>query len=189
MRSISFIVAALILFASLAYKGEEDVLTWSNNRKLSWDDYKGKPQKRFAAASTVYSLGREVYDDGAVIKARITAYFYCQDSWKKDDWISDEVLAHEQRHFDIVELFARRLRKQLGGMVFLNLKDAEKKVESMYQIVSKEMDLYQDKYDTESDGSMNGDGQRKWNKKIAEELSELEDHTGQVVRLKLRSGN
>jgi len=99
------------------------------------------------------------------------------------------VLAHEQNHFDIVELFARRLRKQVGAMVFLNLKDAQKKVETMYSIASKEMDLYQDKYDTETDGSMNGDGQRKWNKKIADELSELEDHAGAVVTLKTKSGN
>jgi len=124
-----------------------------------------------------------------MVKASIEAYFYCKDSWKKEDWINDEVLAHEQKHFDIVELYARRFRKQISGMVFLGLKDAEKKVEAVYQIVNKEMDVYQDKYDDETDGSMNGEGQRKWNRKIESEIKLLEDFSAPVVVLKLKSGN
>jgi hypothetical protein len=32
------------------------------------------------------------------------------------------------------------------------------------------MDVYQDKYDEETDGSMNGEMQRKWNETIKQEL-------------------
>jgi len=177
-----------LIFLSFYEKGEE-VISWSQRNKLTWSDYKGKPQKRFAAASTVYSLGRHVFAEEGKVKASIEAYFYCNDSWKKDDWINDEVLAHEQKHFDIVELYARRFRKQISGMVFLGLKDAEKKVEAVYQILNKEMDVYQDKYDDETDGSMNGDGQRRWNSKIAGEIKLLDEYSAPLVTLKLKSGN
>lgn len=169
--------------------GREEVITWKKDRKLSWNDYRGKPQKRFAAASTVYSLGRYVYAEEGKVYAKIDAYFYCKDSWKKTDWINDEVLAHEQKHFDIVEVFARRLRKQFTGMVFTGLKDAEKKVEALYKLTDKELDAYQNKYDTESDGSMNGEGQRKWNKKVEQELEELSAYQDPIVPLKLKSAH
>lgn len=186
------IFTGIVLFALSFlsfYENGGEVISWSQRNKLTWSDYKGKPQKRFAAASTVYSLGRHVFAEDGKVKANIEAYFYCKDSWKKDDWINDEVLAHEQKHFDIVELYARRFRKQISGMVFLGLKDAEKKVEAVYQILNKEMDVYQDKYDDETDGSMNGAGQRKWNDKIDAEIRSLDAYSVPLVTLKLKSGN
>jgi hypothetical protein len=163
------------------------VITWSPSRKLNWDDYKGKPKPRFAAASTVYSMGRDITEEDGKLKASIEAYFYCNDSWKKEQWINDEVLAHEQKHFDIVELYARKLRKQIAAIQFLDLKSAEIRIDSMYKVISEEMDAYQDKYDEATDGSMNGDAQRKWIKKIDSELLELEAYARNPVILK-RSG-
>src|SRR5436190_457537 len=107
------ILFVTILFCFSFYK-EDEVISWSKDRKLTWADYKGKPQRRFAAASTVYSLGRKVImQSNGTTAAQINAYFYCDDSWKKESWINESVLAHEQKHFDIVELFARKIRKKL----------------------------------------------------------------------------
>jgi pyruvate/2-oxoacid:ferredoxin oxidoreductase beta subunit len=175
---------SLLLFSS--YKEDDDVILWSKSRRLTWDDYRGKPQKRFAAASTVYSLQRYVEKgDKHTAIAYVKAYFFCNDSWKKEDWISDEVLSHEQKHFDIVELYARRLRKQLDEMVFKDYKDADRKLDSLYHIVDQEMDVYQDKYDDETDGSMDGKEQRKWEKKIDTELETYKKYEDPAVILKL----
>jgi hypothetical protein len=190
MRKAVFIVLGCLSLPLLSFKdGEQDVITWSKDRKLTWSDYRGKPKPRFAAASTVYSLGRFVKKEGGKLKAVIEAYFYCKDSWKKDDWINDEVLAHEQKHFDIVELFARKIRKKLAGMTFKDQNDAEEKVESLYQVLNQEMDVYQDQYDNETDGSMDGDGQRKWNKKIADEIKALDAYSSSSISLQIKSGN
>lgn len=185
MRPVFFMILFLVSGSFFSMKTEEEVITWSKDKKLTWADYRGKPQKRFAAASTVYSLGRKVLkeDKGALV-ARISAYFYCNDSWKKDDWISDEVLSHEQKHFDIVELFARKIRKQVSGMTVKNFDDATAKVDSVYQVFNKEMDAYQDKYDDETNGSMNGHQQRKWEKKIEKELESLDKYENIIVPLK-----
>ena len=40
-------------------------------------------------------------------------------------------------------------------------------------IADKEMDIFQDKYDDETDGSMNGAKQREWEKKITKEINDL----------------
>jgi hypothetical protein len=175
----------MISIMSMSFIGEDEcVITWSPQRKLNWDDYKGKPKPRFAAASTVYSLGRNIYEEEGKVKARIEAFFYCNDSWKKEQWISDEVLSHEQKHFDIVELYARKLRQQIASLTCSDLKDAERKIDSLYAIVSKDMDVYQDTYDAATDGSMNGDEQRKWNKKLDEELLLTKKWQEPTVQLK-----
>lgn len=184
MKYLFLVIAGLFCFSFC--KEDDEVIVWSKDRKLTWADYKGKPQKRFAAASTVYSLSRKVLlKDGEPV-AQIQAYFYCKDSWKKDDWISESVLAHEQKHFDIVELFCRRMRKKITTMTFTNFKDAEQKVDSIYEITNKEMDIYQDKYDEETDGSMSTEGQKKWNSKINNEIAALENYAGVFVKIKLK---
>lgn len=166
---------------------DECVITWSPQRKLNWDDYKGKPKPRFAAASTVYSMGRNIYEEDGKIFARIEAYFYCNDSWKKEAWISDEVLAHEQKHFDIVELYARKLRKQASEFTYSGLKNAEERIDSLYKIISKEMDVFQDQYDDATDGSMNGDAQREWIKKIDDDLKQMNPFASSLVTLNIKS--
>ncbi len=184
MRYLLFILIGLIYFSF--YK-EDEVISWSKERKLTWEDYKGRPQRRFAAASTVYSLGRKVINEkNGVIVAQISAYFYCNDSWKKESWINESVLAHEQKHFDIVELYARKFRKRLREMIFLNANDAEDKIDSLYHVINKEMDVFQDKYDDETDGSMDGDGQKKWSNNIDNEISSLEKFQNSLVILKVK---
>src|SRR5438552_4474997 len=115
MRIIKSLLPVLFICVLLSHKNlDDEIIVWNKNRQLTWNDYKGKPQKRFAAASTVYSMGRKVLKEkDGTVAARIQAYFYCNDSWKKSDWINDEVLKHEQKHFDIVELFSRKIRKQV----------------------------------------------------------------------------
>jgi hypothetical protein len=190
MRRVIFIFIGILTIASFSFReGEEDVITWNKDRKLTWNDYRGKPKPRFAAASTVYSLGRNIYEENGQVIARLEAYFYCKDSWKKDDWISDEVLSHEQKHFDIVELYARKLRKQAQGFTCTGLKEAEYKIDSLYNILNKAMDVYQDQYDDETDGSMNGDEQRRWIRKIDRELKELDAYASTKIIIKIKSGN
>ncbi len=186
MKKLLFILAGLIILSAFSFCEDDEVITWSKERKLTWNDYKGKPKRRFAAASTVYSLGRKVFEAQGKVQARVEAYFYCKDSWKKEDWISQSVLDHEQKHFDIVELYARRIRKQMSQITFTSIKNAEEKLDSLYQIENAAMDKYQDKYDNETDGSMDGDAQRKWQKQIDDEITALDAYKSTIIFLKLK---
>jgi len=50
-------------------------------------------------------------------------------------------MVHEQKHFDIAEMFAMKLRKQLRQIVVKDGVDAKFKLDSLYKIISLEMDL------------------------------------------------
>jgi hypothetical protein len=118
-----FFILLLVSCTSTSFKQDngEDVIVWQKNRRLTWNDYQGKPQHRFAAASTVYSMYRHIYKDAnGNIMASIKAYFYPKDSWRKNSWIDDALLAHEQRHFDIVEWYARKLKCGMEKMLNKN---------------------------------------------------------------------
>lgn len=165
--------------------GKEEVIVWQKNRKLTWDDYQGKRQKRFAAASTVYSMYRNISktQSGDII-ATVKAYFYPNDSWKSH-WIDDALLAHEQKHFDIVELYARKLRKQLSQIKVRNEEDANAKLDSLHKIIDAEMDKFQDKYDDETNSSMEHDAQIDWIKKIDTAIDSLSAYQNTDVKLKI----
>ncbi len=164
--------------------GNEEKMFWKEDCRLTWDDYKGKKQKRFAAASTVYSMYRTIYVDADKnIMASVKAVFYPKDSWK-GNYLDDALLAHEQRHFDIVELYARKLRKQLGEIKVKDKKDAEQKLDSLHAIIDKEMDAFQDKYDEDTDYSMAHDEQISWIKKIKDSIDSLVAYQNTEVRLK-----
>jgi hypothetical protein len=157
------------------FADEKEIIIWQENRPLAWDDFQGKPQKRFAAASTHYDIQKIIdVQKGDSIAITIQAVFFCKKSWKKESWISESVLRHEQKHFDIVELYARKLRKLINANNYSSAIELTIKSDSLYAIIDKEMDVYQDKYDDETDGSMNGEQQRAWEKKITNEISELE---------------
>ena len=180
-----FFILLLVSCTNTSFKQDdgETVIVWQKNRKLSWDDYKGKPQHRFAAASTVYSMYRHIYKDAnGNITASIKAYFYPKDSWK-GHYLDDALLAHEQKHFDIVELYARKLRKQLMAIKVSNEEDAQQKMDSLHKIIDDEMDAYQDRYDKESDYSMAHDEQAAWIKQIDAAIDSLSAYQNTEVKL------
>ena len=170
MLKVLFPLLILIAF----FKGDQkDILVWDENRLLTWDDFKGKPAKRFSAASTNYDTYKNTEEIGHKTQVKVEAVFLCNKSWKRTSWISDEILEHEQKHFDIVELYARKLRRDIKALTYTSYEDVKAKTDSLYDLMDKELDVYQDKYDDETDASMDGNKQREWNKKIAEQIKAL----------------
>ena len=154
------------------------VIDWNKDIKLKYTDFKAtsKDGPGFAVATTSSAFGYSIIDRGGEISGSIYVRFYCEESWWNPDFMLDEVLEHEQLHFDICELFGRKLYKEV-----LELRKSGKinkwsidKIQSKYE---KQYSDYQDLYDKETDHSTNGDEQRKWNKKIKKELNELSDYS------------
>jgi hypothetical protein len=168
---IRLLTIVIILFSCFMPDDKRDTLVWNEDRLLEWDDFRGKPAKRFSAASTHYDIFKNMEENGNAAKLSVEAVFFCNRSWKKMSWVNDEVLAHEQKHFDIVELFARKLRKAIQSRKYSSYENLKAVSDSLYDVNDKEMDIFQDKYDDETDASMNGDKQREWNKKIDTEIA------------------
>lgn len=178
-------------FDSLRYvfkndEENEEYIEWSEKRKLRWSDYKGKPQKRNAVASTCYEL-RYIFPttlDGVVQPTvSVRALFFPKDSWKLDAFANDYILSHEQGHFDLVEIFARRLRRAIHSREYNSLDDLYAHIHSMYDTINKKMEEIQELYDEETENSMNSVLQQKWNSIIQKELNELRNFHQPVIHL------
>ena len=184
MRIVFMFILSVILFS---FKQEhEDYILWKKSRLLTWDDFKGKPERRFAVASTHYVLYRYVSKDNAGIYANVLACFLPKESWKRKSYSDEYILRHEQKHFDIVELYARKLRKALISITVINEADAQEKLDSLYKIYDKEMDVFQDLYDDETNNSMDSKKQQQWEVAIDTAIESLNDQQASSIKLKLK---
>lgn len=148
-----------------------DFIPWSNQR-LTWDDFLCEPKKGTdAVASTSTSLGIAYQLDNGKLVYDITCNFSKTKSWGllKTDYI----LAHEQGHFDITEIFARKLNEALQNYE-LNKRSFKKDVSGIYQSIVRQKEEFQKMYDGETDHSRNRKAQYEWLEKIQQLLDETE---------------
>ena len=101
------------------FRIHEREIEWSKNRKLSWEDIKGNPKpisNANAAAQTYCGFSFETNRVTMFKKAKIFTKntFDCNLSWVRPGQKNrEDLLEHEQGHFDLSEVYARRLRKKL----------------------------------------------------------------------------
>ncbi len=157
---------------AISQKPDEELIHWSETRKLTWADYKGAVRTDTdAVASTATYLGIEYNFNNKGFGYKITCSFSKTRSWGSHK--TEYVLAHEQGHFDIAEIFARKLNKQLSDYKFdkNNFKTDLKKI---YDTITAEKEKMQNDYDRETNHSINKEKQAEWLKKIDYLLKEYE---------------
>ena len=110
-------------------------------------------------------------EDGVLVY-QVTCNFSKQKSWGllKTDYI----LAHEQGHFDITEIAARRLH---GALIQYEFKADRYKqdINALYRIIVKDKENMQAEYDHITDHSRNRRLQREWQEKIKMMLEETKE--------------
>ncbi|RIV72350.1 DUF922 domain-containing protein [Flagellimonas aequoris] len=161
-------------FLGFAQEIEEGIL-WNEGKRLSWSDFKGKvPPAAVPAATTAsgisYTYSANLLHHEVKLDFEVNAYFYPNESWHKPEQCTDNTLAHEQLHFDIAELFARKMRNRLRRTSFSD--DVKAEVRRIYQDILQELKDFQDQYDWETNFSRNLEKQLEWNQKITESLQE-----------------
>ncbi|MBS1919299.1 MAG: DUF922 domain-containing protein [Bacteroidetes bacterium] len=169
----TFFVFPLILCAQYT---SNDLINWETGRKLNWGNYNGNPDPASdAAASTATYLGVEYSFSNNSFSYKITCSFSRNQSWGR--FKTDYILAHEQGHFDITEIFARKLKKALSQYTF-NRNTYRKDLDEIYQDITDEKINTQSQYDRETDFSRNKEKQAEWLKKIEKMLDELKKFAG-----------
>ena len=149
-----------------------DYLPWTSVRPLTWDDFLCEPKRNSdAVALTSTALGISYNVSSNQLNYEITCSFSKVKSWGilKTPYI----LAHEQGHFDITEIYARKLHKELLDYKF-NRKTFRQDVNVIYDRVVKEKENLQFAYDGLTDHSRNKTVQKEWLEKIQELLLETE---------------
>ena len=128
MKFFFKIVFFFVLVLSLSFVKTEDLILWKNNNSLQINDFKALQKdtvktggKKFLGA--ISSISIEVL---TTQKSRYTPpklvvknYFDKQQSWMMVK--NAYVLQHEQIHFNISELYARKIRKSADSLARKNV--------------------------------------------------------------------
>lgn len=158
---------------SIGKKSKEEnneFIPWTVRRDLSWDDFQGAPQHNTdAVASTSTSLGISYQLRNGELTYEVTCNFSKPKSWGLAK--TPYILAHEQGHFDITEIFARKLNQRLLEYRF-NKRTYRQDINNIYQTTVAEKEAMQQAYDGETDHSRRRRFQREWFDRIDQMLKE-----------------
>jgi len=146
---------------------------WSSTELLKWSDFEGEPRPWSVFIAQTVSVIEHTYScDGDEFSFDIKAKFNKSKSWTKTNE-HPEVLLHEQKHFDLTEIYARKMRKayrHLNNPCQYTMEDLGK----IYDEYFLELRHMQTLYDIETDHGLDTIDQKIWNTKIKTQLEELD---------------
>jgi hypothetical protein len=160
------ILLTTFFYTSFFITHDDAKFSWTADRKLTWADFKGKPDKLNSAAALTYSdikIGASFIDGKVAVT--VQNFFDTKLSWSKNK-TSAALLAHEQAHFDITEIYTRKIRIKLNAIASEEtIKNGTLNKEST--ILLKEWKAFQQKYDSETNHGIIADKQKAWEEKVA----------------------
>jgi hypothetical protein len=161
----------IVLICLPLSKQDDNLIEWSNSRKLTWNDFKGAPDRSSPnAALTSSSINVEFGYNNKTLTHSIKCRFNKSLSWVKVK--NDYILKHEQGHFDLAEAHARELHKELLDYKF-NSATVSKDLNKIYNQVMKEHVSAQEAYDQQTNHSLDSVKQKQWDAKISGMLDEF----------------
>ena len=139
--------------------------------RITSADFEASATKNDTAAANIsvsILLGYSYGGDG-MLTFKVAAVMDKKESWIKDEFKdNDEVLAHEQGHFDIAHIYARRLEASLKGKRY---RRADVSIlHEIYDTFLERMHELQKRYDAETRGGMDARAQETWRKFIEKEV-------------------
>jgi hypothetical protein len=156
-----------------------DAMNWSATRLLTWTDFRGTaPTGGMEGAQTAYGLFYGLRCTRDVFQFQVTTGFLPRDSWVKPSVLasadeSRRTLAHEQTHFDLSEVHARRMRRYFADL----FRPCDQPLDRWRTVAEKfirDESSAQDRYDDETRHGLIADRQRTWTADVAEQLKALE---------------
>lgn len=151
---------------------------WTVRRPLVWADFKGRPPDGGpAAAETAYTLFYGARCTGSKFEFRVMAAFRPEDSWVRPAVLKNpadntRALRHEQTHFDLTEVHARRMRRYFAELM-APCRVSSGELEAMAERLVRDEKAAQDQYDAETDHGRTATQQARWNKEVADQLLTL----------------
>lgn len=188
MRKAFFIVAAVCSISLLSWHqstadtfgaatvtASSDTISWTAAYKLTWQDFQGPedPSSRGVAATHSGLISNASLAPDNTVRITVKAVFLRNTSWVKQEGRTADVLHHEQGHFDITEIYARRANAAFKNHTFTR-KNFNKEVSRIFNAFVEESNRIQQQYDLETNHSINEAKQQEWNEKIAQWLRETE---------------
>ena len=174
-----FVLFIIVIFVSFGYKNilNFEKILWQADRKLTWQDFKGKVEKDTISDLTVARVCVKIDityindSENGIPKFKVESFMIPKLSWT----IIDDAynLEHEQLHFDLTEIYARKTRRAFDSL-------SKKKVKA-YELYHKTFNNYYEqlmkahkKYDSEV--YFNVKRQNLWKNKIRNELKKMDSY-------------
>jgi hypothetical protein len=179
MQYLTFLLLIIGISSATPSFGQDndELLIWGE-RDLEWTDFSGPvDQGSQHEASTRSQLRTPTSWNSDSITVIITAEFIKSKSWVKGS-PSDQLLKHEQLHFDITEYHARLFRKTMANYHFKSYDSVAQEVTDLFNERFQMYEAMQELYDQETNHSKNREAQVAWNKKIAHLLDETSNYAG-----------
>ncbi|MDX1774395.1 uncharacterized protein DUF922 [Oceanihabitans sediminis] len=164
-------------FCLLNIQTDVATITWSEDYNLTWSDFKGPIETAsdaVAITASGISFGYAIKSENKEVsgfKTKILAHFYPEKSWYKAALADEHILAHEQFHFNITELYARKFRERVARLQPST--DVSFQLEALHKEINRELAAKQIQYDAETDFSRDFEQQAIWEKYIEQELAKL----------------
>jgi hypothetical protein len=175
MKHMSLFFFLVITISKFSFcQSSDSTINWTENLRLGWKDFNGPPDN--STTDMACTFGSMKYDFAQVSQKEFTiklyVYFEPQKSWVKHGNENDNLLIHEQCHFDVYEIFARKLIKRLEETKSLSGKDLSDNINRLFKETFNDLNKFQDKYDVETNHSRIAEKQKEWTKKIKDMLEE-----------------
>ncbi len=181
--------APFILFIMLSVPavGQLDTAkfrVWDEYRALQWDDYLLNDQRKtrkhgfriraITSYQYIYSP-EELHLDSCL---NVLTVLRRRTSWVRDT-IDGHLLEHERIHFDIAELYARKMREQFQQLdtSYATLKGTHALIDSLFKAGGD----YQDRYDEDTFYGRSSSTQQRWRRQIDDELKQLNEFSFENV--------
>lgn len=182
-RLLCFLWAILFAFLS---KAQSNSIRWENDSILSWSDFMGKPDltsNRSAISVVGIVTGKFKWNDKTV-NGKIEVSFDKDSSWSKI-YNDSLLLNHEQGHYDIAEIYARMIRRELSVRKY-NRSKLQIKMNHIMDKYIEEENKCQRQYDLETNHYINTESQEKWTTYIHNQLINLCGYSNPDIIIRLR---
>lgn len=170
MRSI--LIVAFICSSNVTSFGQ-NAIVWNEKRPLQWFDFSGRVNEnsRFDAESFAEVKYDYIFNSPKDFYFDVYAKFNKNISWCKKEHQSTDLLKHEQLHFDIAALYAKRMK--VAFETFPYSENFKNEIQQIFNQKKTEYHLMQQQYDEETNHSLKKERQKDWEVFILEQLSEL----------------
>jgi len=171
-------VTATIKWETGNKRNAGDTILYNPDKKLNWNDFRGRPDKNSRAAAITesgfgYRLAMQYSSTGkASIVITVVCFFNKTGSWVKPGMASDYALTHEQHHFDLTYIAACAFVEKLKAARF-TVENCASLLEKINDECYRDLDKMQNDYDGETRNGQLRNIQFAWNKKIDLQLENL----------------
>lgn len=146
---------------------DDRAFPWSATRRLTWRDFQGTPPTEGSeGAMTSYTLYSAWKCRGESFESRVIAGFRPRESWVKALVLNDTtqrrtVLGHEQTHFDLAEVHARRMRQAFARLA-RPCSRGDGELSALVRRLTQEEKAEQRRYDVETNHGLRAAQQATW---------------------------